>query len=338
MHPARKRRALFICGSLNQTKQLHRVACELSETENWFSPFFGSAWVDLMRRAKLLESTIGGDTLRAKCAGYLEQHALPIDVDARRFDYDLVVACTDLALPPRLRRVPTLVVQEGMTDPENVVSRLVQKSNGVLPLWAAGTTLTGTSGRYTAMCVASEGYRELFVKRGAPADKLRVTGIPNFDDCARFRDNTLRYFGYVLACTSDLRETLRPDDRARFLERVRATAAGRPIHVKLHPNERKARATREIARYCPGAVVHTDGSAEELIANCSVLFTQYSSVAFVGLALAKEVYSYQPIAELRRLLPIQNGGRSAQAIAEVARELVGLSARATSGAARGVCA
>lgn len=295
--------------------------------------------MDLTRRAKLLERTIGGDKLRAQCVRYLEQQALRIDVDGRRFDYDLVVACTDLALPPRLRGVPTLVVQEGMTDPENVVSRLVQKSGGLLPLWAAGTTLTGTSGRYTAMCVASEGYRELFVKRGAPAGKLRVTGIPNFDDCVRFRDNTLRYFGYVLACTSDLRETFRPDDRARFLTRVHTAAVGRPVHIKLHPNERKARATREIGRYCPGAVVHTDGSAEELIANCCVLFTQYSSVAFVGLALGKEVHSYYPLDELRHLLPIQNGGRSAQAIADVARELLGLPGRTASRASsEGVCA
>jgi hypothetical protein len=176
------------------------------------------------------------------------------------------------------------------------------------------------------------------VKRGAPADKLRVTGIPNFDDCARFRNNALRYYGYVLACTSDLREVFRADDRAGFLTRVRTEAAGRPVHIKLHPNERVARATREIARYCPGAVVHTDGSAEELIANCSMLFTQYSSVAFVGLALGKEVYSYYPLAELRRLLPIQNGGRSAQAIADVARELVGLPALAIRRPSEGVCA
>lgn len=333
---ARKRRALFICGSINQTTQLSRVAGALPETENWFSPFFAGRSHDLGRRLQLLETTIGGNKLRARCASYLTRHGLPLDLDGRQNDYDLIVACTDLALPPRFRHVPTLVVQEGMVDPESWASKLVQTTR-VLPLWAAGTTLTGTSGNYTALCVASEGYRDQFVSRGAPADKLYVTGIPNFDDCVRFRKNALRERGYVLACTSDSRETFRADDRARFLTRVRAAAAGRAIYVKLHPNERVGRAVREIAAHCPGAVVHTQGSAEELVANCSVLFTQYSSVAFVGVALGKEVHSNFPIEELRRLLPIQNGGRSADAIAAVARKLLSLPSHLAPNLA-GVCA
>jgi hypothetical protein len=336
MPSARKRRALFVCGSLNQTTQLHRIAHALPETENWFSPFFGGTSVELARRLRLLENTIGGNALRARCASYLARHGLPLDLDGRDNTYDLVVLCTDLTVSPRLRRIPTLLVQEGMTDPESWISKLIQKS-GVLPLWAAGTTLTGTSAKYDAMCVASEGYRELFVQRGAPARKLHVTGIPNFDDCARFGENSVHDRGYVLACTSDSRETFRADDRAGFLRRVRIAAAGRTIRVKLHPNERAARAKREIAAHCPDAIVHTDESAEELIANCSVLFTQYSSVAFVGLALGKEVHSYLPLEELRRLLPIQNGGRSAHAIANVARGLLGLSVHAAR-ALEGVCA
>lgn len=336
MPSARTRRALFVCGSLNQTKQLHRVARELREVECWFSPFFGSRLVELGRRLGLLENTIGGNKLRARCLAYLKEHRLPIDLDGKQPGYDLLVDCTDLTLPSRFRGVPTLIVQEGMTDPETRISRLIQRT-GVLPLWLAGTTLTGSSGAYDAMCVASEGYRDLFAQRGAPADRLHVTGIPNFDDCASYRHNRLDEYGFVLACTSDLREVLRSDDRAGFLKRVQRAAAGRAVHVKLHPNERRKRAVREIERHCPGAAVHTDTSAEELIANCSVLFTQYSSVAFVGLALGKEVHSYYPIDELKRLLPIQNGGRSAYAIAGVARELLGLPV-ATNARIEGACA
>jgi hypothetical protein len=322
MPSARKRRALFVCGSLNQTKQLHRVASQLRDIECAFSPFFSTRLVEIARRLGLCENSIGGNKLRARCVAYLKEHGLQIDVDGKQSGYDLLVDCTDLTLPPQFRHTPTLIVQEGMTDPETWLSRLVQRTGA--PLWISGTTLTGTSGAYAAMCVASEGYRELFIQRGAPADKLHVTGIPNFDDCASYRHNSLRDSGYVLACTSDLRELYRWDDRAGFLKRVRAAASGRAVHVKLHPNEHVRRARREIERHCPGAVIHTDTSAEELIANCSVLFTQYSSVAFVGLALGKEVHSYYPIEELKRLLPIQNGGRSAQAIAGVARELLGL--------------
>lgn len=341
MPAARTRRALFICGSLNQTTQLHRVARELPELEHGFSPFFGSMWVELACRSGVAENSIGGYKMRARCVAYLTQHHLPIDLDGRAHTYDLVITCTDLTTSERFRRVPTLVVQEGMTDPETWVSKLIHASR-VLPLWPAGTTLTGTSGRYTVMCVASEGYRDLFVKRGAPADKLRVTGIPNFDDCAQYRNNTLPHRGYVLACTSDLRELFRRDDRAGFLRSVQRAANGRVVHVKLHPNERVDRAVREISEHCPGAVIHTEGrlgvSAEQLIANCDVLFTQYSSVAFVGLALGKEVHSYYPMDELRRLLPIQNGGRSAAAIASVARELLQMPAHVYAAPARGAFA
>jgi hypothetical protein len=58
-----------------------------------------------------------------------------------------------------------------------------------------------------------------------------------------------------------------------------------------------------------------------MIANCDVLSTQWFSTAFVGLALGKEVHSYQDPAELRRLLPVQNGAAAAR-IAEVCRDLL----------------
>jgi hypothetical protein len=72
--------------------------------------------------------------------------------------------------------------------------------------------------------------------------------------------------------------------------------------------------------------VFTTGSAEEMVANASVLICQYSTLAFVGLALGKQVHSYFDLAELRRLLPLQ-GGEAARNIAEVCRSLVGEPAR-----------
>src|SRR5262249_23341602 len=148
-----------------------------------------------------------------------------------------------------------------------------------------------------------------------------VTGIPNFDDCRRYRENTFPHRGYVLVCSSDARETFKRDDRRAFLERCRRIAAGRPMIVKLHPNEDAARARRELAALCPDALVFSEGSAEEMIANCDVLITQYSSTAFVGVALGKEVHSYYGLDELRRLLPVQNG-RAARNIAAVCREVL----------------
>jgi hypothetical protein len=59
-----------------------------------------------------------------------------------------------------------------------------------------------------------------------------------------------------------------------------------------------------------------------MIANCDVLITRFSSTVYVGMALGKEVYSDFDLNDLRRMMPIQNGGTSAQTIANIARELL----------------
>lgn len=320
--PLRRARVLFICGTHNQTTQLHAVARQLPEVEAFFTPFYSegvSAWAG---RSGLLDRTILGNVLRARCEQYLEAQRLPLDVHGQGGPYDLVITCTDLLLPRNVRSLPVLVVQEGMLDEESAWSHCVASLR--LPPYLCGTTLTGVRGRYTRMCLASEGFRAQLIARGAPAEKLRVTGIPNFDDCARFRDNDLPERGYVLVCTSDLRETFRFDRRARFLVHALRIARGRPLHFKFHPNEDQARARREVLMYCPRAHIHDEPHerTEALIANCAVLITQVSSVTFVGLALGKEVHSDLDVSALRRLLPLQNGGSSARNIAGECRELL----------------
>jgi hypothetical protein len=64
-----------------------------------------------------------------------------------------------------------------------------------------------------------------------------------------------------------------------------------------------------------------------MVANCDVLLTQYSSIVYVGIALGKEVYSYFDVNQLKRLVPIQNDGKSAESIANLSRELLGGSMR-----------
>jgi hypothetical protein len=159
------------------------------------------------------------------------------------------------------------------------------------------------------------------MRNGVRADKIVVTGIPNFDDCAAHANNDFPHRGYVLVCTSDLRECLRRDDRPAFLRRCVAIAAGRKLIFKLHPNEHVPRATREIERWAPGSLVFTKGSAEEMIANCDVLVTQWSTTAYVGIALGKEVHSYADVEMLRELCPVQNAS-AARNIAAVCREVV----------------
>jgi hypothetical protein len=125
----------------------------------------------------------------------------------------------------------------------------------------------------------------------------------------------------VLACTSPLREVFRREDRKAFFRRATELAGRRRLIFKLHPNENVERATREIRRDAPDALLFTTGSAEEMIANCDVLITRFSSTAFVGIALGKETYSDFDMDALRRLMPVQNGS-AAFNIANVCRRFL----------------
>jgi CDP-glycerol glycerophosphotransferase (TagB/SpsB family) len=178
---------------------------------------------------------------------------------------------------------------------------------------------------YNYFCVASEGYKDFFIKRkGINADKLVVTGIPNFDNTNQYLNNDFPHKNYVLVCTSDARETFKIENRVKFIKECVKIAAGRQLIFKLHPNENYVRASKEINKHAPGAVVYSSGNTNHMIANCGVLITKYSSVSFVGLALGKEVHSYFDLEDLKALLPIQNGGTSAEQIAKVGFRLLDL--------------
>ena len=315
-----KKRLMFICGSMNQTTQMHQISKHLSEYEHAFSPYYCDGLDEILRRLGLLEFTIIGDKLAGRCRRYLEDHRLPIDYQGKKRPYDLVVTCSDVYLQKNIRDNRIVLVQEGITDPETFAFQLVTRFR-FLPLWLAGTAATGLSDAYRKFCVASEGYRDFFIRKGARADKIVVTGIPNFDDCGRYRANNFPHSHYVLVCTSPLREMFRGEDREAFIRKAVDIAGGRRLIFKLHPNENVKRATREISRYAPGAMVFATGNAEEMIANCDVLVTRYSSTAFVGLALGKETHSDFDMDELRRLTPVQNGS-AALNIANVCRRVL----------------
>lgn len=316
-----KRKILFVCGSINQTTQMHKVAAHLPEYEHWFSPYYTDGLLELFRRMNLLEFSILGNKLMTRCLDYLRAYDLPVDFQGKLHDYDLVVTCSDLVIPHNIRRKKVVLVQEGMTDPENFAYRL-WKTLPFLPRWIASTATTGLSGMYDKFCVASEGYRELFIRKGALADRIVVTGIPNFDNCREYLNNDFPYKHYVLVCTSDMRETYKYENRKKFIQKALRIADGRQLIFKLHPNENFARAAREINRYAPGALVFTLGNTEHMIANCDVLITRYSTTVYVGLALGKECHSDFDIDELKKLTPLQNGGTSAAAIADVCRQVL----------------
>jgi hypothetical protein len=319
-----RKKLLFICGSINQTTQMHQIARQLPEYEQVFSPYYGNRDFDFLKSIGALESTIGGHALGQRCLDYLRRHRLPCEPGGALGDFDLAVHCSDLVWPKNLDGKKVVLVQEGMTDPPSVLYPLVRRMR-FLPGWLAGTSAFGLSNRYTRFCVASRGYRDLFVARGCDPSRIVVTGIPNFDDCEAYRRNSFPYRGFVLCCTSDVREVFWYEDRKAFIaQAVRlANQHKKPLIFKLHPNERVERAVAEIHRWAPGALVFTAGRAEHMVANCDVLVCKYSSVAHVGMALGKEVHSFFPIEELRRLVPLQNGGASAANIAAHVRSLLG---------------
>lgn len=313
-----RKKILFIGGSLNQTSMLHAIAVHLPDHDCFFTPYYcDGPFLKALEQRGLLDFTPIGGQHKARTEEFLRRHELPVDPGGTMHDYDLVVTSSDLLIQKNIRRKNVILVQEGMTDPENLMYYLVKHLR--LPRFLASTSTTGLSNAYVRFCVASEGYRELFVRRGVRRDKIVVTGIPNFDHLDQFRRNTFPHRHYVLVATSDARETYKIDNRRRFIRECFDIARGRPLIFKLHPNERADRARREIERYAPGALVFESGPTNEMVANCDVLITQYSTVVYVGLALGKECHSYFDVDMLRRLTPIQNGGTSAAGIADVCR-------------------
>lgn len=316
------RKILFIGGSLNQTTIAHAVAQHLEgDFDCYFSPYYVDGVYEALRQMGLLDFTVVGGNQRRRTERYLEANNLRIDYGGENGDYDMYVMASDVLLPRNVLEKPMLLIQEGMTDPEGVMYHLIKTFN--LPLFLGGTSTAGLSDAYDYFCVASEGYRELFISKGVRPEKLKVTGIPNFDNVEVYRDNDFPYRDFVLVATSDSRETFKKVDKTAFLEWAVELAAGRPMIFKLHPNENFERSTAEIRHFAPDALVLTDGNTEQMIANSQCLITEYSSCTYVGLALGKEVHSeYFDIAELRKLLPLQNGGASGYRISQIARQML----------------
>ncbi len=317
-----RKRILFIGGSLNMTRMTHAVARHLQdEFDCWFSPFYSDGLYNILAsNSRILDFTVLGGNFRRQTDAYLRQHNLPIDYRGAAREYDLYVATTDLYVPKNLRRRPFILIQEGMTDPEGFMYHMVKWFK--LPRYFASTSTNGLSHQYKYFCVASEGYRDFFIRKGVRPEKLVVTGIPNFDAIAANRDNDFPQRGYVLVATSDARETYKMDNRRKFLRRAVEIAAGRPMIFKLHPNEKFERATREIREEVGDVPIYTEGNIDYMIANCEALICQYSTVVYVGIVLGKEVHSYFDEDMLRRLTPLQNGGQSGHNIARVCRHIL----------------
>lgn len=315
-----KPKILFIGGSLNQTTMMHKIAKELPDADAYFTPYFASGALWFMTKFKMLEFTIMGGEFKKKTLEYIKENNLKLDYRGKNDNYDLVITSQDLIMPSNIKKFKTILVQEGMTDPIDWryhVTRFLH-----LPRWCASTSMTGLSHQYDIFCVASKGFEKQFTQRGVNSEKIRVTGIPNFDDFEKFKEYEFEHKNFVLVATSDTRETLKYENRKKLILDALKIANGKMLIFKLHPNENINKRTAEIKKYAPKALVYHGISIDPLIANCDVLITRFSSTVFPALVLGKEVYCDIDTDYLKRLTPLQNNGTSASQIAELAKELL----------------
>jgi hypothetical protein len=317
-----RKKVLFIGGSLNQTKMAHAVSrCLVDDYDCYFTPMYCD--VGLLKyfsKKGWLDFTIMGGPMRRQTENYLAKHKLPLDYAGQEHDYDLVITGSDLIIQKNIRSKPIILIQEGMTDPENWMYHLVRWFR--LPRYLASTSTNGLSNAYRYFCVASHGYKDFFIRKGIDPAKIIVTGIPNYDNLADIDASRFPYRNYVLVATSDARETFKRDNRKQFIREAVKIANGRQLIFKPHPNENIKRTVREIKEVAPNALIFTEGNIDPMIANCDILITQYSTVVYTGIVLGKEVHSYFDVDELRRLAPKQNGGTSGQNIARVCHRIL----------------
>lgn len=317
-----RKKILFTIGTPNQTTQMHQIASLLADDYDcWFTQFYPDTWYEkAVLKMNLLEQTIMSGHWKHQADEYVAEHGLQVDYMAQKNDYDMAVLCSELIVPRKLRSAKTVWIQEGMIDKLTPWAKFVKKSQVIPRYFAMNTSLNGSADMCDLYCAASQGYKNFLSNMGTSAGKIAVTGIPNFDNIPCFRTNDFPLHDYVMVATSDIRESFSKDDRVGFLKNCVKIAKGRKLLFKLHPNEIRERAIAEIRQYTPAdSLVYTDGNSNEMVANCDVLITQFSSLAFVGIVLDKEVHSYFDVEELRRLTPLQNGGTSAQNIAGLCR-------------------
>jgi hypothetical protein len=319
-----REKILFLIGSPNQTTQMHKISLHLKEFDCFFSQIFDDdPVVQWGVKRGWLEHTVLSGEFKRKADEYLRMHGLRNDFEGREFrgEYKLIVCCSDMIIPRCFKNHKKIWVQEGMIDKISWRSVIVKKLR--LYRWMTlDTSLNGSSNICDIYCAASEGYKAFFTAMGTRAEKLIVTGMPNHDNIADYAKLTFPYRNFVLAATSDIRECYGLDDRISFIRKCVRIANGRVLIFKLHPNEKMNRAKQEIARHAPKAIIFEEGNINNMIVHCDELITQYSTVVYTGLVLGKKVHSYFSEQYLLQMAPLQNGGRSAETIANICQNYI----------------
>jgi len=168
-----RKKVLFICGSVNQTSMMapdigafYRVRLFFhSILYRGFSRCFHEKIFGFLHsRGKYKELTLE----------YLRSNDLAIDYMGAANQYNFVFTCSDVMIQKNIRNKKIFLVQEGMTDPQRLPYYLVKMLR--FPRWIAGTSVTGMSNAYDLFFTASEGFKDLFIKKGACPEKNRCYG------------------------------------------------------------------------------------------------------------------------------------------------------------------
>jgi len=316
-----KTKCLFVCLTAYNTTILKHVADELKDWDCWFTPIFYNDDI-VVKIAKIFGVFKRALESQKKTIEKMHQLCVNIDFEAKQ-TYDIIVLGNDFYIPEKLNRFqPKVLVQEGWLWPYGIKRWLV--ANTFLPVIFAGASGSGLSKSYEFYCVASDKYKELGIKSGIPKEKIKVTGLPTLDSLlSTYKQNNIskQRDEFVLLTTHPGREYFEGENRKKLLLKTRKIANKRPIIVKLHPNENINRAKKEISFWLPEAKVLINNDVNQLIADCSVLITTYSTTIYYALLLGKEVYCDYPIEKVKEFLPIQNGV-SAKKIADICREAI----------------
>lgn len=122
---------------------MHKISQHLYDHDAFFTPYYCDGFYKKLEKRGLLDFTIIGGQNRQKTEAYLKQEGLAVDYAGSSHRYDLALTCTDLLVQKNLKGTPLVLVQEGMTDPKNLMFHVAKAGRKVgVPLWVASTSTT----------------------------------------------------------------------------------------------------------------------------------------------------------------------------------------------------
>jgi hypothetical protein len=230
-----KNKILFVCSSLQQAKMMHEISKHLYAHNCYFTFNYCDGLSIFLSDTSFLSNKILGRKSRKATIDYFTNQNITVDSTGDENDYDIVLTCNDLAIPPNIKSKTVLFIQDIAKDTENFLDRTGMTFG--LSHKRKRTSSDVREGIYTKYCVSSEGFKTQLINKGITQDKIAVTGIPGFDNYFKYIGNNFPHKNFVLVATSDNRETYNFEDRQKFIYDSIKISEGRKLIFKLHPNE-----------------------------------------------------------------------------------------------------